>query len=289
MGDVWAVLFLIGLLVRPLILLGSVGYVIVASTRIAGLTGRRDAVWQMTALHIALVAGLGLGSELLAERGSSSVLLVSLATLVQAGSILAVPLALRRRLHRLRRSPLPTDPTPDPANRARVDSEPAAVPTAATPPPVTSEQLSTANRAAWTIAVTGTLVPWVVGLGVKVYLQSQGRPTLPIADFVNPTALPILLIATLSLWSFPFLLLALVARYRILGRSDLRRSFTQRLWLVRMTYAGGMIGAVVLFVGVFRQFDTMYVIVPLGLYIIPAMALGYALGVVLVRRGWVPA
>ena len=278
MGEVWGVLFLIGLLVRPLIMLGSVGYVIVASTRIAGLTGRRDAVWQMTALHIALVAGLGLGSEFVAEGGSSSVLLVSLATLVQAGSILAVPLALRRRLQRLRRSPLQTDPTPDPANRARVDSEPAAVPTAATVPSVTSEQLSTANWAA-------TLVPWVVGLGVKVYLQSQGRPTLPIADFVNPTALPILLIATLSMWSFPFLLLALVARYRILGRTHPQRSLTQRLWLVRMTYAGGMIGAVVLFVGVFWQFDTIYVIVPLGLYIIPPMALGYGAGVVMIRMG----
>jgi hypothetical protein len=289
MGDVWAVLFMIGLLMQPLVVLGSLAYVIVVSVKIGHVTGRRDRVWKMTALHIAMVAGLGLGSEMVAEWGSASALLVSLATVLRAGSILAVPLTLRRRLVRLTSSPLDDHLPQEPPEEEQFDITDDLATTSADSSDVTSRHRTTATWTAWTIAVTGTLTPWVVGLGVKVYLDSQGRPTLPIADFVNPTALPVLVVVTLSMWSFPFLLLALAARYRILVRPHAGRSFAQRLCLVWLAYAGGMVAAVPLFVGVFWQFDIMYLIVPIGLYVLPVMALAYGAGLFMIRRGWIRA
>mgnify|MGYP001815151468 FL=1 len=289
MGDVWAVLFIIGLLVLPLVLLGSIAYVIVTAARIGALSGRRDTVWKMVLVHVALVATLGLGLEIATERSSDSVLLVSLATFLRAVSILLVPVVLHRRLARLRTSPQNADTASATANNVRLEAGDLAAPISSEPSEVTREQRTKANRIAWTIGVTGTLTPWLVGLGVKLWLQSHGQPTLPIAGFLDPIALPVLVISTLSLWSFPFVLLALVARFRILGRDHAARSFRQRLRLVWLAYAGGMVGAVVLFVPVFWRFDTIYVIVPIGLYYLPIMGLGYGLGALLIRRGWIRA
>jgi len=290
MGDVWAVLFMIGLLTLPLLLLGSVAYVIATAARIAALTGKRGTVWKMTLLHVALVAGLGIGLELVAERASSRTLAASLAVVLRAGSMLAVPLALRHRLAQLRSAPRDQSAPAANAGGARLDAiGDVTSHTSDEPSDVTRGRRTTASRIAWFIAVTGTLTPWLVGLGVKAYLQSVGQPTLPVAQFLDPTTLPVLVVMTLTMWSFPFLLLALVARYRILVRDHPARSFRQRLWLVWLTYAGGMIGAVLLFIGVFWQFDMIYLIVPVGLYDIPFMCLGYGAGVLALRRGWIRA
>jgi hypothetical protein len=288
-GDVWAALFMIGLLILPLVLLGSVAYVIAVAARIAALTGRRDTVWKIALLHVVLVAGFGVGLEMAAERYSNSVPLVSLATFVRAASILVVPLVLHRRLAMLRSTPRGADVPPATASDVHFDDGEAIAPTSREPSQVTREQRTTANRIAWTIAVTGTLTPWLVGLGVKAYLQSQGQPTLPVATFLDPVALPVVVVATLTMWSFPFVLLALAARYLILGRDHPARSFRQRLRLAWLAFAGGMVGAVLLFVPVFWKFDIIYVIIPIGLYYLPIMGLGYGLGALMIRRGWIRA
>lgn len=289
MGDVWAVLFMIGLLMQPLVVLGSLAYVVVVSVKIGHVTGRRGIVWQATLLHIALVAGIGFGLELLAARNATSVTLISASTFARATSFLMVPFALRRRLRTSSPAPreehVPSVTAADLLSDAGGESDR----TPGSASTTTVHQRTTANRIAWTLGVTGTLTPWLVGLDVKAYLQSQGQPTLPIASFLNPTALPILVISTLTMWSFPFLLLALAARYRMLVRDHPERSFRQRLWLVWLTFAGAMAGAVALFVPVFWRFDMIYVIVPLGLYYLPVMGLGYGLGVLMIRRGWIGA
>jgi hypothetical protein len=51
-------------------------------------------------------------------------------------------------------------------------------------------------------------LPWIVGAGVKLYLDVQRRPTLPWGYFLSFRYLPELLAAT-TRWAVPYFFLAL--------------------------------------------------------------------------------
>jgi len=148
---------------------------------------------------------------------------------------------------------------------------------------------SARSRRSWGLAglflATGALLPWATGLGVKLYLDSLGRPTLPVSDFLNPAAVPVLLFQTLALWAFPYLILAsaVVVPWRVgIGVGTSHRKATFPIWLA---YLGGSVVAIPLFGAVFWEFDMMMLFVPLGTFLLPVMTLGYLAGWWLVRQG----
>jgi hypothetical protein len=140
-----------------------------------------------------------------------------------------------------------------------------------------------ASRSALAFGVSGLCVPWVVGLAVKFYLDAQGQPTHPISSFVEPTALVILLAATVIQWCWPFLLLALWVRSRHFTAFAPGRSFGERLALAWITYLAGMGAAVVVFIPVFRVWDVMYLFVPIAFFILGPMLVGYVGGLLALR------
>jgi hypothetical protein len=281
-GDFWALIFLIGLVARPLLLFCSFGVVILLAVNVAALGSRPSAAWKLVVLHAVFVMGGGFAVEIAA--GWWSVFSVHWAWLPVA-SAFVVPVALYRKLRRLRRQVPASGEDPSAAEKDRRPEVEELAGTADTK--MTTRERKTANRVAWTIGVTGTFAPWLVGLGVKIYLQSVGEPTLPVASFLEPVVLPFLVIATVTMWSFPFLLLALLARFVILPSEKLSASFRGRLWLVWLTFAGGMVVTPLVFKSVFWKFETIFLFIPMGLYICPSMVLGFGAGVLLIRKRWI--
>jgi hypothetical protein len=158
---------------------------------------------------------------------------------------------------------------------------------------IASEPLAPAERRAATasavaIAVSGLCLPWVVGLSVKAYLDFVGEPTLPVSSFLDPLAVVVLLGATVGLWCCPFLVLAAWVRARGFVRFAPGRSFRERLLLAWVTHIAGLVAGVVIFVPVFRQWDVMYIFVPIAGFILVPMIAAYAGGrlVLRVRDGW---
>lgn len=140
----------------------------------------------------------------------------------------------------------------------------------------------------WTLAalftITGVLVPWATGLGVKLFLDAQDRPTLPLSGFLDPASVAIEIVLTLSAWAFPFVLLAsaVVVPWRVgfAAGSPLRDSLLP-IWLA---YVAGVLTAIPVFTLVFWEFDTLMLLMPVGLVLLPPMALGYFAGWWLLRR-----
>jgi hypothetical protein len=121
-------------------------------------------------------------------------------------------------------------------------------------------------------------------MGVKVYLQSVNRPTLPLSDFLTPS-FPGILAASAIQWSFPFLAWALFTRFRLLNGRESRFSPGARRGTAWIVYGAGTAAAILLFTGVFWEFDGMYLFVPLGIFLVPPMGLAYgAVRLVLRRR-----
>lgn len=134
------------------------------------------------------------------------------------------------------------------------------------------------------IAASGTLLPWATGLGVKLYLDAQGRPTYPIAGFLTPNAITFLLLATIATWSFPFLILAsaVVVPWRIgFGGNAPGRDSMVPVWTA---WALGMAAGVPVYVSIFWEWDALTLLVPLGTGFLLPMALGYGAGWGWVRR-----
>jgi hypothetical protein len=135
-------------------------------------------------------------------------------------------------------------------------------------------------------ALSGVGIPWGVGLGVKLYLDSLGRPTLPISPFLSPSILPILFVLTLGAWGLPFLVLAsMVAVPWRVGRPS-TGAYRASLLPVWLACGAGALAGVAVFVSVFWNFDTLMILVPLGIPLLVPSALGYVAGWwILGRRG----
>jgi hypothetical protein len=140
-----------------------------------------------------------------------------------------------------------------------------------------------ARNAAIVIATSGVALPWLVGLAVKAWLDAVGEPTYPVSSFLEPVAIIVLLAATVAQWCWPFLLLAFWVSSRHFPRFAPRRTFGERLRLARLTHLAGLAGGVAVFIPVFRAWDTMYVFVPLGIFLLVPMAAGYGVGMLVLR------
>lgn len=260
MGMAWPVLFVLGLIV-PVLILGLTCVLVVRWAReLARLGGTDHPTWHYLVGHVILVGFLdGAFGPFLGFFGGPVILLWPL--VLGSPSMVVVPIYLYLRLRGVKHSAAPRAVSPRPL------------------PP---------GRRRWGLAsffvVSGTLVPWATGLGVKIYLDAQARPTLPVADFLQPSGIPVLLALTMVMWAFPFLILAsaVVVPWRIgFGSDAVGRESTLPIWLA---YLAGVAATVLVFRDVFWEFDAMMLLVPVGLMLIPPMALGYAAGWWLLRR-----
>lgn len=265
MGTFWNGFGLTGLLLPLLIPVGTAIYVLRLSRRIHRIDpDRKRHPIVPVFLHVGLVLAVYWTLEFLKTAlppTAPKPILIGVIVVIpalQMASYAVVPVWLHRRLRTL--MPPPSRPVP-------VD---ALLP-----------QRRKAVRAAWVIVISGALLPWLVAVAVKLYLSAADRPTFPFSSFVNPSS-PALLAASLVQWTFPFVVLGLIVRFRSLSAGEL--PFPERLKLAWIVHATGLAAGVLLFWGVFWDFDFMYLFVPLGLFLIPPMLIAYWVSRTLMRR-----
>lgn len=248
----WTPLFVMGLTLPALLVIGTAVLVWHLARR-ARAVGMVHPPWRYVVLHLAIVIGAQLALLLVTAATGPVALAASKLGAVAAFATLAiVPYRLFARVQSL------APPTEAPAAR---------------------------RARPWgfgaLIGLTGALLPWVVGVGVKTWLDAHGQPTLPYSDFLIPSALPVLLLLTLVSWGFPFLLLAAVPLIPVrLGIGPDGRPSRLPVWLA---YAVGVAAAIPVFIGVFWKFEGLYLITPLGVLLLVPMGLGYVAGLAVVR------
>lgn len=116
---------------------------------------------------------------------------------------------------------------------------------------------------------TGLLLPWVVGVGVKLYLQALGKPTWPWSDisayaiYFGPFASVIA--------AAPLIILAILYRRWTVGNLGCftRATPLQGRLVVLFAFAGCVAGMVRVFIDMFWEFD------PLVLWFIPRVVVMY--------------
>jgi len=244
MGDFWAGIFVLGLVLPGLLFVASTIVAFWLATRLQPLKPDARPRWQY------LLAHLGLGFGLALPLGS-----------VAALAWLAVPSYLYWEVR-----------------EAEGDTTPRSV----------SSWIGTGGARHLGLAalftITGVLIPWATGLGVKLYLDAQGRPTLPLSGFLDPASIAIEIVLTLMAWAFPFVLLAsaVVVPWRVGFRAD--SPLPESLLPIWLAYLAGVLAAIPVFASVFWEFDTLMLLMPIGLVLLPPMALGYFAGWWLLRR-----
>lgn len=120
-----------------------------------------------------------------------------------------------------------------------------------------------------TMVVVGLLLPVAVGVGVKLYLQAQGRPTWPWSDIQAYAIVFGPIDAVIA--AAPLILLA--SLYRKWAVGDLARfsraTPLQGRLVVLSGFAGCAAGMVRVFIDVFWEFD------PLALFFVPVLVALY--------------
>lgn len=106
----------------------------------------------------------------------------------------------------------------------------------------------------WYITAFGLVLPWIVGTGVKLYLEIQGKPTWPWAFFFQPHILIMSLICTVW-FATPYIGLAFLARSILPRQSFFRTGYLDRLIIILSGFFCGSVGAVKIFLSVFWAFD----------------------------------
>ena len=128
----------------------------------------------------------------------------------------------------------------------------------------------------WSIVATGMALPWVVGIGVKLYLDAHGLPTWPWGYFVHPTRLAVEFVLSV-VFASPFIALAFLARY-LLSVPLWGTRYWERLLVILCGLVGGAIGTVRTFWLVFAKFDPMILFGPLPLLYVDDMLRGLLIG-----------
>jgi len=149
-------------------------------------------------------------------------------------------------------------------------------------PPV-PEMAGDDRRIFWGIIAAGAILPWTVGIAVKLYLDARGEPTVPWSYFLNVPSL--FLFVPASAWfAVAFIVLAFAARRALARPLWGLESLAARRVLVAGAFVGGCLGTVATFIGVFREFDFLVLLTPLWMFSVPPMLVGALVGFVLARR-----
>lgn len=132
----------------------------------------------------------------------------------------------------------------------------------------------------WATVAVGLLLPWATGVGVKLYLQAQGKPTFPWSYFFGPVL--VLELSATAVFALPFVVLALAGCAVLQGRIASLRDVDA--WETRAVLLGGLLGGVVgalwTFVRVFFVFDPMVLLVSwiVATYYLPHLCAGLVAG-----------
>jgi hypothetical protein len=131
----------------------------------------------------------------------------------------------------------------------------------------------------WSIVATGMVLPWAVGIGVKLYLDAQGLPTWPWRYFLDPARFVLEFTLTL-VFASPFIALAFFARY-LLSVQLWGTRYWERLPVILCGLLGGAVGTVRTFLLVFVQFEPMNLFAPLPLLYVDDMLRGLVVGCII--------
>lgn len=156
----------------------------------------------------------------------------------------------------------------------------------------------------WLIALTGMVLPWITGAAVKLYLDAQGRPTVPWVwfweYFTDLHGLFVLILYTIA-WAIPHIVLGQIATATLQVRPRSPTIYSdgifpwatrvEKSFILAVALVCGSVGQVWVFVGLFSLFnpvalgDTVYAVVPIfyGLPYGLAMAFGALMGYLLVK------
>jgi len=144
------------------------------------------------------------------------------------------------------------------------------------------------NQIFWAIITTGIVLPWIVGISVKLYMSALGRPTVPWSYFLNIGTL-IFLIPVSIWWSVPYIGLAYLAR-KLLPRPFLGlQSYAARALFLLAGFLGGCVGTVIVFIGVFSEFEPLVALAPMWIFYLPYMGFGLIVGFFVaktVQKAW---
>ena len=131
----------------------------------------------------------------------------------------------------------------------------------------------------YAILITGIVIPWAVGIGVKIHLDALGEPTWDWLYFLHPGRLLAEVWATFW-FAAPSLALVILAHFLLSGRIT-RLNFlsaNERRAVILTSAIWGGIGSVPIFIEVFRELDPIVFFVP---FFITAIYVGhYLLGLI---------
>ena len=134
----------------------------------------------------------------------------------------------------------------------------------------------------WTIILVGAVLPWLVGIGMKLYLQARGEPTLPWSYFFN--AVTLLALVPYTAWiASPFIVFAFLARRMLSAPSALHMNDAERRFVIFAGLAGGAAASIWTFIGVFRVFDPLFLLLPLPMASLTGIVAGLVGGILLVK------
>lgn len=115
----------------------------------------------------------------------------------------------------------------------------------------------------WIIVSFGIGLPWVVGIGVKLFLMAFGKPTIPFTYFINP------LLPIYSIWlGLPYIVLAVFCR----------KIIPQSVTSVLTGLIFGSIGPVLVYIAIFWAFDPLYFVFPIWVFYVPLFVPGLLFG-----------
>jgi hypothetical protein len=129
----------------------------------------------------------------------------------------------------------------------------------------------------WIIVAIGMSLPWLVGIAVKLYLSMQGKPTFSLSYFLNIGSI-LLLIPVTIWWALPFIGLAYLSRNLLYKPIFGLQSYVARLVFILCGLLGGCIGEIIVFTGVFEEFDPMIFFIPVWRLYFPYMLGGLVVG-----------
>jgi hypothetical protein len=133
------------------------------------------------------------------------------------------------------------------------------------------------TRLLWWFTISGAVVPWMAGIGTKMYLDHLGRPTFPWSGFLGLETIVIEIL--FSVWfTSPFFALGLFARHRLTAVSGSKDLYRARLIPIISGFGLGLIGELIVFVGVFWSFDILMFFTPLPVFYALFIVIGWAAG-----------
>jgi hypothetical protein len=136
----------------------------------------------------------------------------------------------------------------------------------------------------WLIAAPGLIMPGSIGIGLKVYLQSKGYPTVPWEYILHPGQLLVFIVFAI-LWGIPHMALGIITTNILRDESTSLRwatRFEKRL-ILACAFIFGTASLVTIFFEVFRVFDPNYLFVPLQIFYVIPMAVGALVGYCIVQ------